>query len=731
MDTVVSGNAYLFAEWRFDPILPSLCRRGPSGAWRTVPLGSRALAILALLVEQRGAILSRESIIGAVWPSTTVEPNNLTVQIAGLRRVLDEGREGESLIRTVAGQGYRLACTVQLQSCPAITPNTGQTFQPVTLGDSGVFGRKVPARHSRALITFTAAVLVMAAITIAWWLWAGPASPVSIVMVSVEDAASAATPSPTARALTEKVASDLARFHLFGVPNNVVTPSGPAMAGATLLRTHDARYALQGILRQGDASAGLDIQLVDTATGNQLWSQRLDLGVGASAEAQKNAVRRIIFGAGPVILTAELIRRQQEQPDHPTAIDLMLQARQLTQLPPSKQRLIAVRDLFELAVRLDPSSVILKGQLAAFLMDSEDYTPTGFKSVLERTRSLINDVQTAIPNTSMALRDNGQWLLWQDGRCPEAIEAARRLVDLYPDVSQGTRWLARCLVLTGRADEAVPLLEGEIRTSGMTAPWTYSSYRSLGDALLDLHRYKEAIDWYQRGLAANPDDSAESQSGRLSRIAIAQALDDDVAAAEQTMAHAEALWPHWTVRGEKSFEDRGGRSHARVLQLQEGLRLAGVRDHADENADFGVAPLTTLQQSHGGYTSLTLPGATTMRTADVAQLLTGGRAIIIDTVSRSFGPSLPGAIGLQYVGAGGSLTDLAQDRLRNVMLALTKGDMTAPILAVGWNSEDFDAANLALRLVALGYRNVLWYRGGREAWEASGAPETPLANREW
>lgn len=37
-----------------------------------------------------------------------------------------------------------------------------------------------------------------------------------------------------------------------------------------------------------------------------------------------------------------------------------------------------------------------------------------------------------------------------------------------------------------------------------------------------------------------------------------------------------------------------------------------------------------------------------------------------------------------------------------------------PIVAVGCNSERFDGYNLALRLVALGYKNVYWYRGGRE-----------------
>lgn len=65
------------------------------------------------------------------------------------------------------------------------------------------------------------------------------------------------------------------------------------------------------------------------------------------------------------------------------------------------------------------------------------------------------------------------------------------------------------------------------------------------------------------------------------------------------------------------------------------------------------------------------------------------------------------------------------------MQQLTIGDMSLPIVVVGWNSERFDGYNLALRLVALGYTKVYWYRGGREAWEVNGLPETTLDVQEW
>jgi rhodanese-related sulfurtransferase len=39
--------------------------------------------------------------------------------------------------------------------------------------------------------------------------------------------------------------------------------------------------------------------------------------------------------------------------------------------------------------------------------------------------------------------------------------------------------------------------------------------------------------------------------------------------------------------------------------------------------------------------------------------------------------------------------------------------------------------NLALRLVALGYTEVYWYRGGREAWQVAGLPDGDPVVHDW
>jgi adenylate cyclase len=100
-------------------------------------------------------------------------------------------------------------------------------------------------------------------------------------------------------------------------------------------------------------------------------------------------------------------------------------------------------------------------------------------------------------------------------------------------------------------------------------------------------------------------------------------------------------------------------------------------------------------------------------------------------MSPSRGQSIPGALGLKFAGLGGSFSDAAQARLGRKMRDVTAGDLNRPIVAVGWNSERFGGRNLALRLVALGYAHVYWYRGGREAWEVAGLPEAELRAQDW
>ena len=107
-----SSEIFLFGKFRLDRAGGGLFRRDADGVFVPIAIGSRALEILAVLVERRGDIVPKGEIIGTGWPRTVVAEGNLFVQIAALRRILDGAQPGQSCIQTVIGRGYRFVAPV-------------------------------------------------------------------------------------------------------------------------------------------------------------------------------------------------------------------------------------------------------------------------------------------------------------------------------------------------------------------------------------------------------------------------------------------------------------------------------------------------------------------------------------------------------------------------------------------------------------------------------------------
>lgn len=98
---------FIIGAWRLDSARETL-----EGEGGPAPIGTRGLALLRVLAQAGGAVVSKAALLDAAWPGLAVEESNLTVQIAGLRRCL-----GDHLIATVPRRGYRL--TVAAVPVPA------------------------------------------------------------------------------------------------------------------------------------------------------------------------------------------------------------------------------------------------------------------------------------------------------------------------------------------------------------------------------------------------------------------------------------------------------------------------------------------------------------------------------------------------------------------------------------------------------------------------------------
>lgn len=100
---------YRFGEFCLDATERLLYRRG--GA--VVPLKPKVIEALVLLVRERGRLLTKDELMGRLWPDAVVEESNLAQYVYLLRKVLGTGPGGRGYIETVPRRGYRFTAEVE------------------------------------------------------------------------------------------------------------------------------------------------------------------------------------------------------------------------------------------------------------------------------------------------------------------------------------------------------------------------------------------------------------------------------------------------------------------------------------------------------------------------------------------------------------------------------------------------------------------------------------------
>ena len=700
-----------------------------------MPLGSRALDVLRVLVERHGQLVPKQDIMDAVWPGLAVEEGNLTVQVSALRKALDAGHAGPSCIHTVPGRGYRFVWAVTRMDDATAAPAVPQPDVGPASSEADRSAAPSARRWRRwPVLAAVLATLGSAALYAVASRHGTPANQfprLSLVVLPFQNAGSDPADNYLADAITDDLTSDLSHIPSAKViaRSSARTYRGKPADARQVGHELDVRYVLNGSVRRVGSALRVNAELASAETGAQIWSDRFDEDLKDLNAGQREIVVRIKGALGISMLDHESARSARERPTNPDAFDLVLRARSIWENQPyTRERGIAAVSLYERALALDPSSVPAMLGVAMVLLEQVNDGHDNADS-LTRAETLIGQASALDPNGESVLAAN-VFLLRTKERWADLTYAAQKLIDTYPNNVFGYHQLANAKLFSGKADEAAALWEAALRLAPRD-PFVSLRYQKIAYAMVLLGRGPEAIVWAQRYLAAQPDgDPSERSFGHLA-IAAAEAWSGNQAEAHRAVAEANRIWPFNTVRSWRLRDPSNPVLVAQIRRYREGLRLAELRDHADEAADFGVAPRAGLQTILAGPTPTAAAGATTLHTPELAAMLAEQQPIVLDTVSNFSGQSLPGAIGLRRAGLGGSFSDRTQDRLRRKMQQLTGGDLARPIVAVGWNAERFDGHNLALRLAALGYTRVFWYRGGREAWEVAGLPESELAIQDW
>jgi TolB-like protein len=447
---------------------------------RVVPLGSRAFDLLLVLVEHRDRVVGKEELLAKVWPGQVVEENNLTVQVAALRKAI-----GAETIATVSGRGYRFTAREASEasgvSAPAALPPraSGTPAEPPALA--------LPNIPSIAVLPF-------------------------------DNLSGDPSQDYFADGMVEDIITALARMKAFFViaRNSSFVYKGRAVDIKTVGRELGVRYVLEGSVRKSGERLRITGQLIDARDGHHVWADRFDGALDDIFALQDRITDAIVVALEPSIRRAEFDRTRVLPTTNLQAYDLGWRA--LAKMRPNTTH--ADNDealaLVARAVELDPNFAQAKalGALACVARIAEGYADLG-------------DVKTGLRYADQALAENTHdpTVLCQAGlalgilgvralgvrvlgfRYDEAARAVERALELSPSLIAAQYSAAYLRLAMCDGDASLAHWERCTRLSPLD-PYKVMFEVGIGAAHMVAGRYEQGLSWAQRAVKESPNYAA-------------------------------------------------------------------------------------------------------------------------------------------------------------------------------------------------------------------------------
>jgi adenylate cyclase len=459
MELSGSADSVLLEGFRLDHRSGCLFRVDQGGVATPVALGSRATKLLSLLVDRQGELVSKDTLMEAVWPGRVVEEANLNVQVAKLRHVLDRDRKHGSCIQTIAGRGYCFVGAVSRREAEAQSASTTTS-------------------QNRAR----------------------PRPRLSIVVLPFTSLSDDREQHYFADAITEDLTTDLSRIPgMFVISRNTAFTFRDRPVDAKQIgRELGVSYALEGSVRRSGNKMRVNAQLIYADTAAHLWAERFDGDTGDLFALQNEITSRIAVALNLEIIDAEAARSTE----NPDALDYILRGRAEGSKPPTRENYAARIVLYEQALALDPRSVEAQSLLAAVLTArAHDEIAEDPAADIARAERLAEQALATSPRSALAHMAKGH-VLRARGRPEEAIPEYEMVVASNRNWAAALSHLGWCKLLTGSIEEAIALQEQALCLSPRD-PYVGIWYFKIGFGHLLRSRIDEAIVWFERARAAN------------------------------------------------------------------------------------------------------------------------------------------------------------------------------------------------------------------------------------
>lgn len=335
---------------------------------------------------------------------------------------------------------------------------------------------------------------------------AAPSNRPSVVVLPFDNMSGEADQAYFADAVVEEITATLSRVKDFFViaRNSAFAYKGRQGTDVRQIgRELGVRYIVEGSVRRVGERVRITAQLVETETGNHIWSNKIDGAVGDLFDLQDRMAAEVASAIQPSIRRAEVERARSKRPDNLAAYDLVMRAfpHLWAHRPEANAEAIG---LLERAMALEPNYG-LPAALAAWAHGQQvAYNwATDFGAERVAAQKLIEQAVMTVHDDPTALTALASAMMQLGGDVAQAASFADQALAL--DANHAWAWMRRGFgqVYLGNPEEGLIAFERSARLSPMD-PFAFNVHLGMGLAHFAAGRPARALQLARQALAERP-----------------------------------------------------------------------------------------------------------------------------------------------------------------------------------------------------------------------------------
>ena len=375
-----------------------------------------------------------------------------------------------------------------------------------------------------------------------------------------------------ARALTHDLIAHLSRFGGLQVISEQTSDFfGNHKTNVSYLKTDfGVQYAIVGHVQGNDAALKIDLQLVDTATQTNIWSddlqrERTDPTVVAD-EASRGIARMLAIEIGHL----GVLRERTNPISQLTPAELVARGYSELQMGTIRENLSAAMTLFDEALRRNPHyQPAILAVARVHIIAAMNFVDLDVSSDLNETERILNETLGKSPNSISALYSLAL-LQKYHGHYAASLRSLHRCLEINPSFLPAQGQVGHVLTRMGQPQQGLEQILQTIRAATPNDPTTGYWYLFAAEAELELGHERAALDWALRADTFMPG----SPLVKAWLASIYATIGDKSNAAKSVAALTKMAPDRTQLFMERTTKDAGGVDNRHWPRILDGLRLA-------------------------------------------------------------------------------------------------------------------------------------------------------------